>query len=330
MHNNILIDQFGRKHDYLRISLTDKCNLRCQYCMPEGGLHFMPNTALMTKEEVLTLAGVFVEMGVKKIRLTGGEPLVRPDIEGILSGLEKLPVELTITSNGLLIDRYFEILRSAGISTLNISLDSLKEERFRQVTRRDYLHKVMRNIHLALEKGFRVKVNSVVMKNVNEEELLDFAAWTIRTAVDIRFIEYMPFSGNEWEFEKVVSYQQMLTLLCSRYEMEKLEDEAHATSRAFRIKGAKGTLGIISSVTHPFCEGCNRIRLTADGKLKNCLFSTGETDLLGALRRGEDYRTLILDNISGKHFSRGGLKGFEMKGAREDYEKNRSMISIGG
>ena len=325
-----LVDQFGRVHDYLRISLTDKCNLRCNYCMPAEGMLFKHTSELMSAEELLTFARQFVELGIRKIRLTGGEPLVRPDIVQIISELGKLPVELTMTTNGLIVDRYFDLFKESGLTTLNISLDSLKEEKFHSITRRNYLKKVMKNIHEALERGFHVKINNVVMKNVNEDEVLQFAEWTIDMPLDVRFIEYMPFKGNQWQYNKVVSYNDLLNTIESVHEIEMLKGSLNDTSRNFRIKNAKGNLGVISTITNPFCEGCNRIRLTADGKLKNCLFSDEETDLLSSLRKGDDYLKLLKDCISGKHFSRGGLKAFELKEAKDDYEKNRSMISIGG
>jgi cyclic pyranopterin phosphate synthase len=325
-----LSDGFGRKHDYLRISLTDKCNLRCVYCMPHNGIDFQPHAALMSEEEILSFAKTFVELGVRKIRLTGGEPLVRKDASRIIQGLGKLPVALTLTSNGLLVDQYLEVLKEAGVNTINISLDSLQEEKFKQITRRNYLSKVKQNIQLLIDNGLQVKLNNVVMKGVNEEEVLEFAKWTLHSPIDIRFIEYMPFGGNKWEFEKVVGYSELKTTLSSAFALEEYPRGKHATSRNFTIKGAKGSLGIISSVTHPFCDDCNRLRLTADGKLKNCLFATSELDLLARLRNGEPYTDLIEQSLAQKHFSRGGLPDFDWKDAKDDYEKNRSMISIGG
>jgi cyclic pyranopterin phosphate synthase len=298
--------------------------------MPHDGLAFQPNSALMSADEVVHFARLFVELGIKKIRLTGGEPLVRKDAAQIVQSLGKLPVELTITSNGLIIDRFIATFREAGIDTVNISLDSLNEEKFNLITRKNYLKKVKQNIQLMIDEGFKVKVNNVVMKGINEEEVLQFAAWTMNTPIDIRFIEYMPFGGNQWEYNKVVSYEELIQLLKQHYTLEMHDREQHSTSHNFCIQGAKGTLGIISSVTNPFCNDCNRLRLTADGKLKNCLFSTSETDLLSAYRNNEPLLPLIHQNVGAKHFSRGGLPAFNWKGVEKDYGKNRSMISIGG
>ncbi|QRR02017.1 GTP 3',8-cyclase MoaA [Dyadobacter sandarakinus] len=326
-----ILDTFGRKHTYLRISLTDKCNLRCTYCMPQEEMQFMPSKWLMQADEIEVLAGILVEMGVEKIRLTGGEPLVRKDVGQIMESLGKLPASLTLTTNAIYAEQYIPALKNAGVTSLNVSLDTLKRERFQQVTKRDLFSKTMHNIDLLLEAGFVVKLNMVVMKGVNEDEVNDFVRLTAaQPNLHVRFIEFMPFKGNQWDMSKIVSYADLLSGIGQEYAFEALPGEAHDTARRFRVEGGAGTFGIIGTVTQPFCAGCNRIRLTADGKLKNCLFDTSEADLLTPLRRGEDVRSLIYNHFRKKHFAHGGHIGFQEKQARTDYEQNREMIAIGG
>ncbi|TDB66057.1 GTP 3',8-cyclase MoaA [Arundinibacter roseus] len=326
-----ILDTFGRQHTYLRISLTDKCNLRCNYCMPHEDMQFMPSAWLMSAEEISSMAGIFVEMGVQKIRLTGGEPLVRKDVGTIIESLGQLPTSLTLTTNAVFIDQYLETLKKAGVNSLNISLDTLQEERFQTITRRSHFKKTLDNIYRLLGEGFSVKLNMVVMRDLNVDEVIDFVNLTLHEPnLHVRFIEFMPFNGNQWDFSRMVPYQELLDMIGAQVTFDPLSGEAHDTARTFRIAGGQGTFGIISTITNHFCAGCNRIRLTADGKLKNCLFDTKEVDLLGALRRGEDIRPLILAHFQAKHFAHGGHSNFQEKGAKAEYEQNRSMIAIGG
>jgi len=325
-------DQFGRVHDYLRISLTERCNMRCTYCMPEEGVRLTPRPGLMSREEVAAIAGVFVSMGVKKIRLTGGEPLLRKDAAGIMEDLSALPAELTLTSNGALADQYIETFRKAGVRSLNISLDTLKKERFAAITRTDFFDRVISNIGLLLAEGFGVKVNAVLMKGVNDDEVADFVEWTRDKALHMRFIEFMPFDGNKWDWSKGVSYGDIMRSVASVYgeRVTRIEDRKNDTSKNYRIQGYAGTFAVISSVSNPFCDTCNRIRLTADGKIKNCLFSGAETNLLGPFRKGEDIRPIILENIFRKKAVRAGMSTFADLSSPERNQANRSMILIGG
>ncbi len=326
-----IVDTFGRVHTYLRISLTDKCNLRCNYCMPQEDMQFMPSAWLMSAEEIRTLAGIFVDMGVQKIRLTGGEPLVRKDVGEIIESLGQLPTSLTLTTNAVFVHQYLDTLKKAGVRSLNISLDTLQEERFKTITRRDHFKKTLDNIHLLLAEGFSVKLNMVVMRDLNVEEVNDFVELTrTQPNLHVRFIEFMPFNGNQWDFSRMVSYKDLLDTISGQFEFDALPGEENDTARCFRIEGGQGTFGIISTITNHFCAGCNRIRLTADGKLKNCLFDTKEVNLLGALRRGEDVRPLIQAHFEAKHFAHGGHSDFAEKGAKAEYETNRTMIAIGG
>lgn len=326
----MLIDSFDRVHNYLRISLTDNCNLRCFYCMPEEDYEFTPHSRLMQPDEIETLAKLFVENGVNKIRLTGGEPLVRKDAADIILRLAKLPVKLTLTTNATRLHDFVNVLEEAKVSSLNISLDTLDSDKFNIITRRDSFKKVMDNINLMINKNFHVKVNVVVMKGINDYEINNFVAWTKDTPVHVRFIEFMPFEGNRWTSNQVFTWKEMLDEISKKFSPVSLKGDVHDTAKKYTIDGHSGTFAIISTMSSPFCAGCNRMRLTADGKMKNCLFSKEETDLLSALRKGEDVLPLIKDSIASKAKELGGqfTKDFE-KIHTEDLH-NRSMISIGG
>ena len=326
----MIADSFGRVHDYLRISLTDNCNFRCFYCMPEEEYDFTPASRLMQPAEVLALAKIFVEQGVKKIRLTGGEPLVRKDAAEIISALGKLPVELVITTNGTRIAEMSPVLIEAGIKTVNISLDTLQPEKFFMITRRDVFHQVRSNIELLLQHKIAVKINMVVMKGLNDGEIKDFINWTKHNPIQIRFIEFMPFTGNKWTSNKMFSLQEILDVVEKSFVILPVESSPNDTAKHFMIPGHEGSFAIISTMTAPFCSTCNRMRLTADGKLKNCLFSDGETDLLHALRNKEDVLPLIMSSIWSKKKELGGQLVANFENLDTDAIKNRSMITIGG
>jgi molybdenum cofactor biosynthesis protein A len=329
----ILTDDFGRKHNYLRISLLEKCNLRCTYCMPADGIVLSPKASLMTADEIFALAQVFVENGVDKIRLTGGEPLLRKDFPEIISKLSTLKTSLSITTNGILIDRHIDALKQANIKKINLSLDTLVASKFHSVTLRDQFEKVISNLHLLLNHDFTVKVNVVLMKGFNDNEIIDFIKLTQFLPISVRFIEFMPFAGNEWDRSKMVSQNEILSQVDNSFsseEIQKLEDEKNFTARTYRIKGFMGDFGIISSITNPFCDGCNRIRLTANGKIKNCLFSNSETDLLTPFRNGESIENLISVSIKNKKKVRAGMVTIEEMDDPSLHFDNRSMIAIGG
>jgi GTP 3',8-cyclase len=318
-----LIDPFGRVHDYLRISVTDKCNLRCSYCMPDEKIISTPSAKLMKAGEIFEIASVFHSLGVQKIRITGGEPLVRTDAAQIIRSLSYLPVQLNMTTNATRVHLFIEDLLFAGIQSINVSLDTFSEDKFSKLTRRNNLHQILSNIHLLLQYPFEVKINVVVMKGVNDDEIPDFVEFTRENRIDVRFIEFMPFPGNHWNKDQVFGYEKILEKVQSRLEFEKLDDAVHSTSRNYKVPGYKGSFGIISTVTKPFCGDCNRLRLTADGKIKNCLFSKGEIDLLTPFRRGEAIEELIFTSLADKKKELGGQKMVEAV-------KTRSMISIGG
>lgn len=323
-------DSYNRIHNYLRISLTDNCNLRCFYCMPEEDYAFTPASKLMQASEIEALSRIFVAEGVNKIRLTGGEPLVRKDAADIILTLSKLPVQLTLTTNGTRLHEFVDVLQEARIRSLNISLDTLQSEKFNLITRRAQFEAVWKNIQLLLGKNFHVKVNVVVMKGLNDNEINDFIEWTKDTPVHVRFIEFMPFHGNRWTSNKVVTLQQILSIISEKYHFIPLQGEKHDTAKKFAVPGHAGTFAVISTMSAHFCGDCNRIRLTADGKLKNCLFSKEETDLLTPLRDGEDVLPLIHQSISRKASQLGGQFTTDFEHLHADDIQNRSMITIGG
>jgi cyclic pyranopterin phosphate synthase len=318
-----LKDTFGRIHDYLRISLTDHCNLRCSYCMPEH-IRFMHPELLLTSEEIINLSTLFVnDFGIRKIRLTGGEPLLFKGFENVIEKLSELPTEIALTTNGILLDKHIWLFIEKGIKNINVSLDTLNPNRFEQITHRPMFNKVFRNINLALSSDLNIKVNMVVIGGFNEDEVIEFVEWTVNRPVHVRFIEFMPFNGNNWRTEKLITFSELLDRISDIFPVEKLDDSPNSTSKNYKITGSEGSFAFISTVSSPFCSSCNRLRLTADGKLRNCLFAQNEIDLLSSFRKGEDIRSLILSGIQSKAEIHGGLN------LKAEFTK-RSMIRIGG
>ena len=329
----ILEDSFARKHNYLRISLTERCNLRCSYCMPIDGVQITPSSKLMNANEIYEISKIFVSHGVNKIRLTGGEPSIRKDFPDILNRLSTLPVKLSLTTNAVTIDRYIPLLKSTKTKSINVSLDTLDADRFKKITFRDYFKRVHNNIHLLIKSGCQIKINVVLIKGINDGEILDFIEFTKSNSVVVRFIEFMPFDGNQWNREKTVSYEEILNNISSVYkphEVLKIKDAPNDTSKNYKINGYNGSFGIISTVTNPFCDTCNRLRLTANGHLKNCLFSKREQDLLTAFRNKEDLEPIIRKAVLAKKAIRGGMETPETFEDIYQHEQNRSMIKIGG
>ncbi|XP_058122113.1 molybdenum cofactor biosynthesis protein 1 isoform X2 [Anopheles coustani] len=325
-----LSDRFGRFHSYLRISLTERCNLRCKYCMPAEGVPLTQKERLLTSAEVIRLANLFVAEGVRKIRLTGGEPTVRKDLTEIVGQLKANPLleSVGITTNGLMLTRQLVGLQRAGLDALNISLDTLRVARYEQITRRKGWERVIAGIDLAIQLGYRPKVNCVLMKGFNDDEICDFVELTKDRDVDVRFIEYMPFSGNRWETEKMVSYRTMLDTIRARYPaFEPLPNGPNDTSKAYRVPGYRGQMGFITSMTEHFCGSCNRLRITADGNLKVCLFGNTEVSLRDALRSPgcseDDLRCLISAAVKRKKKQHAGMLNLSQM-------ENRPMILIGG
>jgi len=301
--------------------------------MPAEGIALTPKSNLMTADEIVTIAQTFVHLGVTKIRLTGGEPLVRKDAATIIQRLGKLGVELTLTTNGILVHDFIDTFKEAGIKALNVSIDSLQKEKYTTITRRNYFEKLWENLDLLYENNFQVKLNVVVIKGFNDNEIIDFIELTKDRSIQIRFIEFMPFDGNQWNKEKLVSYAEILSQVSSFYTdevVERISDKPNDTAKNHKIQSYKGSFSVISSVTNPFCSSCNRIRLTADGKLKNCLFSNSETSLLETLRAGESIELLIFKNIRDKKAMRGGMDDDTKFQNPKLFSQNRSMIKIGG
>ena len=283
-----LVDGFGRVHRDLRISVTDRCNFRCTYCMPPEGLEWLPRSELLTFEEIERVARLVVErFGVGSIRLTGGEPTVRARLADLVAMLAPLGTDLALTTNGVSLGLLAGDLADAGLRRINVSLDSLRAERFREITLRDDLHRVLDGIDAALSVGLDpVKVNVVVMRGRNDDELLDFAEFGRRKGVEVRFIEYMPLDApEEWQATSVVSLDEITRRIGEVFPIEAHRRGSEPASR-FRYLDGKGFFGVVASVTQSFCGSCDRIRLTADGQFRNCLFGLEEYDLRGPLRRG--------------------------------------------
>jgi len=323
-------DTYNRVHNYLRISLTDDCNFRCIYCTPEENIQCFSRQELMTSDEIFEIAKFFTDHGTSKIRLTGGEPLVRYDFAEIVEKLAQLPVELTLTTNGALLHKYLMLLKKNGVKSVNISLDSLDNDRFKSITKRNAFSQVWENILLYVEEGFHVKLNVVVMKGINDAEIPDFVARTRNLPIHVRFIEFMPFSGNDWEVSRVVTMEKMLSAIEEEFSIVKVQDKKHDTAKKYKVRGYEGTFAFITTMSHPFCSNCNRIRLTADGKIKSCLFGKETFDVLGTLRTGDDIRPVISKCLMKKHEKPEGR--FEnYKKPNSDYWENRLMIiKIGG
>lgn len=287
-----LTDSYGRKINYLRLSVTDRCNLRCQYCMPAEGVAAKGHCAILRYEELLRIAQAAVSIGIEKVRVTGGEPLIRSGIVGFLGQLSALPglKHLALTTNGLLLPEMAGDLRQAGVQRLNISLDSLQPDRFASITRGGDVLKVLQGITAALAAGFPPpKINTVVMRGINDDELFAFADLTITLGVSVRFIEYMPAVEDEQWPDRSVPGQELLDRLAARYQLKPVDKGAYAgPSRDFKISGALGTIGIITAVSGHFCNECNRIRVTADGRMKGCLFNDQVLDLKPILARNDE------------------------------------------
>ncbi len=293
-----LIDPFGRAVEYLRISVTDRCNLRCTYCMPEEGVPYEERDAVLTYEEILRLVHLLARHGLRKVRLTGGEPLVRRDLPTLVREIAAVPAitDLGLTTNGVLLARHAPDLWDAGLRRINISLDTLRPDRFAQIARFAKFDDATAGLAAAEAVGFSpIKLNMVVMRGVNDDELADMAALTLDHAYDVRFLEYMPIGQvTPWQWKaQYVSNDEVLETLRARFELVPLETAETSTSRVFQIPGARGRVGVINPISHKFCAGCNRLRLTANGALVPCLSDNYEYDLKTPLRAGASDDELI-------------------------------------
>ena len=325
-----LYDSYGRPMEYMRLAVTDRCNLRCFYCMPHEGMEFVPRKELLNYEEMLRLTRIMVEMGVNKIRLTGGEPFVRKNMYGFIKrlaavdGLDKI----NITTNGAVADRHIPFLKEIGVDSINLSLDTLDKKRYEEITRRDFYDSAMSTYRAVLDAGMKLKVNMVVMADKNVEDIIPMAMLTKDDPVNIRYIEEMPFNGTGERDVNFVDHKQILQLLKDNLSaIEIIPPVAGQTSTNYTIEGHKGTVGIIAAWSRTFCGDCNRIRITATGSMKNCLYDSGVLDLKRLLSDGSS-DSMIKEAIS-VAYGKKHQNGFES-------EKNRksiiteSMSSIGG
>jgi cyclic pyranopterin phosphate synthase len=325
-----LVDSFGRIADDLRVSVTDRCNFRCTYCMPAEGLAWLPKSEILTFEESTRLLGIFVGLGVRSIKVTGGEPTVRADLPTLVRMFREVgpQLDISITTNGVLLDRLAGPLADAGVDRATVSCDSLMRHRFAEMTRRDALDKVFAGLKAAEEAGLTpIKINTVVIGGTNDDELVEFARWSRETGYEVRFIEYMPLDAEHaWERAKVVPSARILETIGGTFPLSPIgHANEPATSYGF-ADGAPGRIGVIASVTEPFCDTCNRLRLTAEGQVRACLFSLEETDLRGPMRDGasdEELAGLIRTTVWRK------WSGHRINHA-DFVQPARSMSMIGG
>ena len=286
-----LVDSYGRIAKKLRVSVTDRCNMRCRYCMPKNNTKWFDSTEVITFEEIVRLSSIFARMGVEKIRLTGGEPLLRPSIESLIKSIAKIHhiKSIGLTTNGLLLLDKVEVLKSSGLDSVNISLDSFKEDRFRMITGINGLNKVISSIQKAEDAGLDVKINMVVVRGWNDDEVVEFANYARRTGIAVRFIEFMPLDGTGiWRSELVFSKNEMVKKIESNIGNVSplLEQKISAPAKIYSFSDGVGTIGFIPSVTEPFCNQCDRIRLTSDGRFLTCLFESPGHDIKSYLRNG--------------------------------------------
>ena len=324
-----LLDGHGRRIGDLRVSVTDRCNFRCQYCMPAEGLPWLERDDVLHFEEIERLVGLLAAMGVTDVRLTGGEPLVRRDFPQLVGMLAPLVEDLSITTNGYLLERDAEALVRAGATRFNVSIDSLQRDRFFEMTRRDALPRVLRGLEVlaSFPEAHPIKVNAVAMRGFTEDEVLPFAHFAREHPYEVRFIEFMPLDADHaWTPDSVLSGEEIRAIIERQWTLEPVEREPHATARVYRFADGRGSIGFINPVSEPFCGDCNRIRLTAEGKLRTCLFSLNETDLRAPLRDGADdgeLERIVRDAVWRKELKhRVGEVGFR--------QPDRSMSAIGG
>lgn len=324
-----LVDRFGRIHTYLRVSVTDRCNFRCLYCMPEEGIEWKERAEILTFDEIVKLVRIFAETGTTKVRLTGGEPTVRKGIHDLIRMIRDIPGirQIALTTNGATLAQDAGRLLEAGVTHLNISVDSLIPERFEQITKRGSLPQVLNGIDSAQALGFEsVKLNVVVLNGINDDEITNFARFAQQKDLDLRFIEFMPFDSNGWDAKWMLANSEVKRRVSEAVELQPLATPKNAVATEFGIVGSAGKIGFISSMTDDFCAGCDRLRLTADGQMKNCLFSTSESDLRAPLRAGatdDELEAIMRACVESK------WAGHPPMGHLERL-KNRAMIQIGG
>ncbi len=329
----MLFDNHNRPINYLRLAVTDRCNLRCFYCMPEEGIHYLPKKELLTYEEIIRLVRLLAEQGVSKIRLTGGEPFVRHDLMNLIRNITALPgiKELHLTTNGILTAPHIPELKKQGLASVNLSLDTLDEERFKMITRRDEVKRVQETYDLLRKHDIPVKINAVVMEGKNTEDILPLIELTKTQPVSVRFIEEMPFNGEgshytalTWTYKKIIDHIRI-----HFPALEKITDPENSTAYHYRIPGYKGSIGIIAAFSRTFCGTCNRIRITAQGELKTCLYDDGVLNIKHLLRSGITDAELMKELLT--VFAQRKKDGFEAEQSRKNHQPvHESMSTIGG
>lgn len=324
---NAMPDQFGRPIQYLRISVTDKCNFRCLYCMPEHGMQWLPKRDVLSYEEIIGITARLAHAGVSRIRITGGEPTIRPDLEFLIAGLRSIPgiSDIALSTNGVKLPVLAQTYREAGLDRVNMSADSLRSDRIAAIARRSLDFDPIRSAAAAEMAGFSpLKINVVVMRGINDDEIVDFARLTLDHPWHVRFIELMPVGDmKELTWEHVVPSDEVLSRASGIGALREAEDTPRGNGPAvyYRFDGAPGTIGVITPMTHTYCAKCNRVRLTADGRLRTCLFGDHEVNLRDPYRRGEDVRQLFIEALASKprehlllQMKTGGLKALSQVG----------------
>lgn len=328
-----LVDQFGRQHTNLRISVTDRCNFRCRYCVVSDKINWIDKNNALSDNEIFELTKLFSELGVDRLRITGGEPLVNPDTPQIISRIKsEIPSieKINMTSNGLLISKYFDDLVESRLDSINISLDTLNPEKFAHITKSNHFYEVINNIKEISNTPIKTKVNVVSLRNFNEGEIFDFIDFSHQNNITVRFIEFMPFFGNDWLPNSFISSKDLRNLVKTKYNLKLLsQDHPSQTSRVYEVEGTNARIGFISSVSESFCQWCNRLRITADGNLRNCLHGTSELplkSLLNSKLERDELKNQILAFVYGKHK---GHKDFLSPGFEIPLD-DREMMRIGG
>lgn len=333
MPNSLLYDNHGRPINYLRLAVTDRCNLRCFYCMPEEGIHYLPKKELLTFGEIERLVRLLAGMGISKVRLTGGEPFLRTDLMKLIERIVAIKGinDLHLTTNGLLTTPHIPELKKLGIASVNLSLDTLDRERFKVITRRDEFEKTWKAFQLLMEHDIPVKINAVVMEDKNTEDIIPLAELTKRFPVSVRFIEEMPFNGEGSHYSQLKwTHTEMVRFIQQAHpDLQREQDPAHSTASHYRIPGAKGNIGVIAAFSRTFCGTCNRIRVTAQGELKTCLYDDGVLNIKTLMRDGRSDEEIKLKLRSA--FSSRPKDGFEAeRNRKKGVPINESMSTIGG
>ncbi|MFT7420873.1 MAG: molybdenum cofactor biosynthesis protein A [Algoriphagus sp.] len=326
----MLIDNHGRPISYLRLAVTDRCNLRCFYCMPEEGISFLPKPHLLTFEEMLRMVGIMAGMGISKVRITGGEPFVRKELMQFLTKLVAIPgiEKVNITTNGVLIGPLIPELKALGINTINLSLDTLDRGRFKEMTRRDELPTVLKTLDALLENDIETKINAVIMAGKNDQDIVSLVGLSKALPVSVRFIEEMPFNGSGLNEEAFMSYHKIVGKIMEAYpSLTKIKDEVSSTSYNYKIENHLGSVGVIAAYSRTFCGTCNRIRVTPTGTFKTCLYDDGVLNIRDLLRQTSD-DGLIKERLT-QAFTHRAKDGFEAEASRSSLV-TESMTTIGG